>query len=134
MDYDLNEIGTCWVTGQLFLGQLPPGQLPCGQLPRGNYPIGQLPHRTTIPLQLTHQDNYVPPSTITPRAIPLLLGQLPPRTITPIISTAPPSLTGNRREYFRVVGILEMVEKTGRCLQFAKNFKVYHASVRSFFS
>ena len=41
----------------------------------------------------------------------------PNRTTTPIgkvmgiISTAPLSLTGNRDEYFRVVGILEMVGK-----------------------
>ena len=33
-----------------------------------------------------------------------------------IISTALPSLTGNRGEYFRVVGILEMGEERGRYL------------------
>ena len=33
-----------------------------------------------------------------------------------IISTALPSLTGKRGEYFRVVGILEMGEERGRYL------------------
>ena len=81
----------------------------------GQLPLGQLPCRTTTPIPITHRNNY-PPRIITP------VGKLPPRTITPmaitaigkllgIISTALPSLTGNRGEYFRVVGILEMVEK-----------------------
>ena len=70
----------------------------------------------TIPL-----DHY-PCGKITTGGSPPYSGQLPPRTITPIgkllgiILTAPPSLTGNRGEYFRVVEIPEMVEERGRYL------------------
>ena len=108
-----------------------------GRTTSGKLPQGQLPTRATTPPIITHQDNYpmplrlLPTRTTTPIGplplwdnyyqgqSPLLIGQLPPRTIAPkgkllsIISTAPPSLTGNRDKYFWFVGIIEMVEKEG---------------------
>ena len=104
-----------------------------------NYPIRQLPHRTTYPKPITHQDNYLP-RTITPvgqlrlRAIPPIARTTTPKGNYPRRKVIRPSLTGNRGEYFRVVGNLEMVEKRGRYLKFATNFKVYQASVRSVIS
>ena len=77
---------------------------------KDKYPVGNSPQLITL------QDNCLP-MTISPLGqlpqgqLPLLLGQLLPRPITPISSTTPPSWTGNRGEYFRVVGILEIVEK-----------------------
>ena len=59
------------------------------------FPVGQLPPRAITPIArtITPKDNY------------------PHReVIWHLISTAPPSLTGKRGQYFRVVGILEMVE------------------------
>ena len=45
-----------------------------------------------------------------------------------IISTLPCSLTGSRGKYFRVVGILLMVEKRRRYLKFASHFKIISAT------
>ena len=71
------------------LGQLPWGQLPWGQLPLEQLPTGQLPFRATTPPITTHQ-------------------------LPGVSLTAPPSLSGNRGEYFRVLEILEMwVKKEG---------------------
>ena len=111
-----------------------------------NYPPGQIPTRATTPPIITHQDNY-PPRTIT------AVGQLPPRAISPIhiAKTTTPkgnyphrkSLLHNLKctafteweyvQYFRVVGILGMVEIEGdisSLLPISKFNK--QASVKSF--
>ena len=79
--------------------------------PWDNYPPGQQPTRTTTPIgPLPLWDNYPPRAithiarTTTPK------DNYPHRKVIGHISTTLPSLTGNRGEYFRVVGTLEMVD------------------------
>ena len=104
------------VTGQLPVGQYPGDNYPPDNHHKDNYPSdcyppGQLPSRTIIPVgQLSRRAITPITRTTTPK------DYHPHRKLSGIIPNALPSLIGNWGEYFRVVGILEMVEKRVRYL------------------